>query len=94
VPVVDELSKLSTPAKAVTDSQVLDKVKIAPIFAELEELIEDFDTDATDILEQLDPMFQGTKYYQQLSLLIEAVDAYDFDTAATIFEALKTQLDD
>jgi len=94
VPVVEELSKLSTPAKVVTDSQVLDRVKIKPIFAELEELIEDFDTDASDILEQLDPMFQGTEYYQQLSQLMEAVDAYDFDTAATIFEALKSQLDD
>jgi PAS domain S-box-containing protein len=94
VPVVEELSKLSTPTKAVTDSQVLDKVKIKPIFAELEELIEDFDTDATDVLEQLEPMFQGTEYYQQLSQLIEAVDSYDFDTAATIFTALKIQLNE
>ncbi|NQZ24337.1 MAG: response regulator [Colwellia sp.] len=94
VPVVEELSKLSSPAKTIAESQVLDRVKIKPIFAELEELIEDFDTDATDVLEQLDPMFQGTEYYQQLSQLIEAVDAYDFDTAATIFTALKTQLDE
>ncbi len=94
VPVIKELSKLSTPARLVADSQVLDKSKIKPIFSELEELIDDFDTDASDVLEQLEPLFQGTEYYQQVSELIEAVDAYDFDTAMTIFSALKAQLDE
>ena len=91
-PVVDELNKLSVPEKTVIESQTLDKEKIKPLLAELEELIEDFDTDASDVLEQLDPMFQGTEYYQQLTQLVEAVDAYDFDTAATVFEALNGQL--
>ena len=94
VPVVEELSKLSTPVKTIAESQVLDRGRIKPIFAELEELIDDFDTDASDVLEQLEPIFQGTEYYQQLSELIEAVDAYDFDTAMTIFTALKSQLDE
>ncbi len=92
-PVVQELDKLSTPVKVVTESQVLNREQIKPLFIELEELIEDFDTDATDVLEQLEPMFLGTEYYQELSELTEAVDAYDFDTAATIFETLKKQLD-
>lgn len=94
VPVVKELSKLSILEKAVVESQVLDRGKIKLMFVELEELIDDFDTDASDVLEQLEPIFQGTEYYQQLSELIEAVDAYDFDTAMTIFTALKTQLDE
>ena len=93
-PVVQELDKLSTPMKVVTESQVLNREQIKPLFIELEELIEDFDTDATDVLEKLEPLFQGTEYYQELSQLTEAVDAYDFDTAATIFETLKAKLDE
>jgi len=94
VPVVTALNDLSTPAKPVVQSQVLDRDKIKVIFAELEELIEDFDTDATDVVERLEPIFQDTEYSQQLSQLTEAVDAYDFDKAMTIFETLKSQLDE
>jgi PAS domain S-box-containing protein len=93
VPVVDELIKLSVPVKTIVEAQNLDKEKIKPLIVQLEELIDDFDTDATDVLELLEPMFQGTEYYEELSQLSEAVDAYDFDTAATIFEALKMKLD-
>jgi len=92
VPVVNELTKLAEPVKSVTESQVLDREKVTPLFTELEELIEDFDTDASDVLEKLDPIFQGTEYYQQLSQLIEAVEAYDFDTAGTVFEKLRDDI--
>jgi PAS domain S-box-containing protein len=93
-PVVKELDKLSTPVQEAVESQELDKAKITTMFVELEELIDDFDTDATDVLAQLEPIFQGTEYYQELSQLTEAVDAYDFDTAMTIFSALKAKIDE
>ncbi len=92
-PVIAALAQLAAPVKSVIESQALDKEKIKPLLAELEELIEDFDTDATDVLEKLEPMFQGTEYYAQLSELNEAVEAYDFDTAAQAFAALQTELD-
>ncbi|MCJ8318849.1 MAG: response regulator [Colwellia sp.] len=91
-PVVEELIKISSPVKSIAKSQTLNREKIKPLFEELKELIEDFDTDAADILEKLEPMFQGTEYYQQLTSLVDAVDAYDFDTAETIFNALSTEL--
>ena len=92
VPVVDELIKLSVPVKAMAEAQDLNKEKITPLMVQLEELIDDFDTDATDVLELLEPMFQGTEYYSQLSELIEAVESYDFDAASTVFETLKSKL--
>jgi polar amino acid transport system substrate-binding protein len=92
VPVVSELSKLSEPARPTVESQTLDTDKIKPLFAQLTELIEEFDTDASDVIEQLDPIFQGTAYYPQLTLLAEAIDSFDFDAATELFDTLKQQI--
>ena len=92
-PVVDELTKFISPAQSSTNqSQDLDLEKVKPLLSELGELIDDFDTDAGDIIEQLMPMFQGTQYQTQLNALSEAVEAFDFDTAATLFETLNEAL--
>lgn len=91
-PVIEELNKLNTGSENSAEAQELNKEKIKPLFIELEELIEDFDTDASDVLEKLEPLFKGTELYEPLSKLVDAVDAYDFDTAATIFETLNSEI--
>ena len=90
VPVVNELSQMSSSSESTGAAQTanLDKHKIEPLFAQLQEMIEDFDTDASEVVEQLEPLFQGTAHQQQLNALKEAVDAFDFETAESLLETL------
>lgn len=72
--------------------QAFDAARVASLMNELDALIADYDTDAVDILEQLEPMLKNGPHQTQLRQLAGYIDSYDFDAAAESLTRLKGEL--
>jgi len=72
----------------------IDKGQIAPLLTELKALVDDYDTQASDVLDKLAPLFNGTQLQGKFEPVIEAIDGYDFDTASEVIEQLEVYLSD
>lgn len=67
----------------------LDMAKVLTHIEKLQEYIEDYDTDASEVIDDLGSLLTNSPYEQHLSPLATAVDEYDFDTAQDLTSAFK-----
>ncbi|MBU2880406.1 PAS domain S-box protein [Psychrosphaera sp. B3R10] len=56
------------------------------------EFIDDYDTDASKVIDKLDPVLTGSLYHWQQQRIAEAINIYDFDAAKEIALAFKSEL--
>jgi PAS domain S-box-containing protein len=66
----------------------LDMAKIGPILKDLENRIENDDTDAADVLEKLRPLIKDHEMMKKLDAVEEALSDYDFEDAMEHFQSL------
>jgi PAS domain S-box-containing protein len=93
--IADLIEHSSTQSRETDDNSLLmDMVKITPLLKELEEYIQDDDTDALSVLEKLSPLVSGNGINNTLNSLEEALNDYDFDEALEQFEQLSDLLND
>jgi hypothetical protein len=67
--------------------------KIAPLFKEFKELIEDDDTEALAILEKLRPLIAGDELPGILNSVEDALNDYDFEEALEHMQRVDALLD-
>jgi PAS domain S-box-containing protein len=86
--VIDGLAALEPAATASAPAaQELDQAAVAPLLAQLRDLLADDDTDAAIVLDKLQPLLAGTALAAALDAIRQAVDDYDFEAALTALAA-------
>jgi len=89
--VLDELKVLTAePSGDATTTGSLDREKFSSYLLRLRELLEEDDTDANDILEEMHEMPEIQVYNSYLKLLSEAIDEYDFELALEELDKLES----
>ena len=68
---------------------VLDKEKFAVLTQKLKELLEDDDTDAMGVIDEMHDFEGISEYEEALSLLSKAIDKYDFEGALDVLKSFK-----
>ncbi|MBF0219372.1 MAG: response regulator, partial [Gammaproteobacteria bacterium] len=81
-PVIAGLQDVTADETAVPDAAVItDFARIDQLLDQLKGLLEESDSDAADVLDELLALVKGTPLASQLSQVTKAVAAYDFDAA-------------
>jgi len=68
---------------------LLDKEKFAVLTQRLKELLEDDDTDAMGVIDEMHDFEGISEYEEALSLLSKAIDKYDFEGALDVLESFE-----
>ncbi|SFD49397.1 response regulator [Pseudoalteromonas denitrificans] len=68
---------------------VLDKLKFTVLIQRLRELLEDDDTDAMDVIDEMHNVEGIAEYEETLSLLAKAIDRYDFECALDVLKSFE-----
>ena len=74
------------------NSVQLTEQQIAQKLSQLTALLEDYDTDAIDLVSELLPMYQGTRFFDVFTQLVTLIDDYDFDAASELLSQIKPEL--
>ena len=85
-PVIEGLRTLDEADTTPPASAAFDPEIIKPLLQELRGLLEDDDTDATDLIDQLEPHLRGSPHMGALKTVMDAVDDYDFEVALEALE--------
>ncbi|MBE1302234.1 MAG: response regulator [Alteromonadaceae bacterium] len=95
---LDALSDVLMGLTAIQERKVVqeyvDPEKIAELVSQLEEQIEDYDTDASETIKELETLISEQTLLQPLKQLIGAVHAYDFEGAEEKLSEFKQQFDE
>lgn len=95
---VDALSDVLMGLTSIQERKVVqasvDPEKIAELVSQLEEQIDDYDTDASETIKELESLISEQALLQPLKQLISAVHAYDFEGAEEKLSEFKQQLDE
>ena len=91
-PVIDALEALDRPAEQATGGGELDRAAIAPLVGRLRELLEDDDTDATEVIDELAPLLAGTPHAERLEAVAASIGEYDFEEALEALGAFEKEL--
>ena len=94
-PVLEELGALFAPPASAEQTQgdekqsnTLDKEKIKRLLDKLEPLINDYDTEAVTVIEEIVPLLKGTHCHIQMENIRKSIEGYDFDSAREQLKAL------
>ncbi|MBU2970750.1 response regulator [Pseudoalteromonas sp. C2R02] len=92
-PVLSELAQLNDSQLHNTQAYgyPIDHKKLLIRLNDLHVLLEDYDTDATDIMEEIEPSISTLGFNDTFNSLAKAVDSYDFDSALEKLSELKTR---
>jgi polar amino acid transport system substrate-binding protein len=71
----------------------IDKGIIEPLLRELHTLVAQNYVDATDVLEELEPLLNNTHYAKHLKKVADHIHGYDFSSALEALEMLASKLD-
>ena len=82
---LDELDRAGGGVERASGERSMDRV--GPLLARLRELIEEDDTDASEVIEELEPLLAGTPHAARLKAVAAPIEEYDFEEA---LEALAT----
>ena len=74
------------------DHQEIDTEQLKSLFEQLRELLEDDDSDATDVVEDLLKLPGISAYQTDLKKLLKAIDEYDFELALEELDTLETKI--
>jgi signal transduction histidine kinase/CheY-like chemotaxis protein len=93
-PVLAGLERITeTPASSEKSVEALNPEKFQSLLVQLRELLEDDDTDSSEIIETLEELPGIEIYLSELKRLSKAVDAYDFEMALEELDKLQKQGD-
>lgn len=86
VKIIESLQMLDTKTTEVEKASIdADPEKVAGLLVKLKELLDDDDSGAGDVLEELLPFFKGTVKEKQLTRIAGLVDDYEFEDALALF---------
>ena len=88
-PVIAELSELNENQPKTATNGTDKVVDVNRTLAQLKTLIEDYDTEATEVLEVLAPVFTSGDSKDLMDKLNSAIESYDFDAAMVYLEQLQ-----
>ena len=71
------------------DVEVLDPVQFDLLMLRLKSLLEDDDTDATCVIDEMNDLSGISKYASTLGPLTKAIEAYDFEKGLELLRELK-----
>ena len=92
LPALAELAASETePVAAVTAAP--NKHQIKALLSQLQQLVEEFDTSATDVADQLQHLLQSSAQRADIGRLQQAIGAYDFEQAAQLLAQIKQRLE-
>ena len=81
-PVIAGLQHISTlETTAPFPAREVDQAEVQELLSKLKEMLEDSDAEATDVLDELFPMVQGSAMAPHLKQAANAIEEYDFDAA-------------
>ena len=86
-PVIAGLDALDAPAEAEASGE-LDRAKIQALLKQLRELLEEDDTGAVEVIDELTPLLAGTPRAEALKAMNASVQGYDFEAALETLEVL------
>ncbi len=86
VKIIESLQMLDTKTTETEKAPIdADPEKVASLLVKLKELLDDDDSGAGDVLEELLPFFKGTVKEKQLTRIAGLVDDYEFEDALALF---------
>ncbi len=86
VKIIESLQMLDTKTTEAEKASInADPEKVASLLVKLKELLDDDDSGAGDVLEELLPFFRGTVKEKQLTRIAGLVDDYEFEDALALF---------
>lgn len=92
-PVTDGLQSLDKADTAPQARSAIDSELIKPLLQELRGLLEEDDTDAIDLVDQLEPHLRGSSHMGSLKTVMNAVNDYDFEKALEALEDISVVVD-
>lgn len=87
-PILVGLSALNDRPDSNATDKVVEPEKVDELLSQLRDLLEDDDTDAADIIDELEKLPSGTLDHVLLKNLAKSVDEYDFETALNVLSDL------
>ncbi|RLA55935.1 MAG: hypothetical protein DRR04_06550 [Gammaproteobacteria bacterium] len=84
--IIESLQAIETPQDTSVAAQV-DPAKVKELMANLQELLEDDNTDAADVLDELLPLL-GTHHKSDVNALATFIEEYEFEDALVILGAI------
>jgi HPt (histidine-containing phosphotransfer) domain-containing protein len=95
---LSDLRALSLPElelrQTVPENKLIDKDKVTPLLKKLRLLLDDCDTEAKDVLEQLSAIDGMSTHITDIQKLTKYLDEYDFDEALTVLTHLESTLEE
>jgi polar amino acid transport system substrate-binding protein len=91
-PVMSSLGGLEQPVARPTSGGELDRSRIQALLTRLRELLEEDDSEATDLMEELVPLMAGSGHAEKLARLADQVAEYSFEEALVALEDLERAL--
>jgi len=86
VKIIESLQMLDTKTTEAEKASIdADPEKVAGLLVKLKELLDDDDSGAGDVLEELLPFFKNTVKEKQLKRIAGLVDDYEFEDALALF---------
>ncbi|MCF6440005.1 response regulator [Pseudoalteromonas luteoviolacea] len=76
----------------VLQSSALTEQQVAQMLEQLTVLLEDYDTEAIDLVSELLPVYEGTKFVDAFQQLVSLIDDYDFDAAKALLAKIQPEL--
>ena len=96
-PLLSSLQGLSLPESAlkqqVSEKKHIDKDKVTPLLKKLRLFLDDCDTAAKDVLDQLSAIEGMSRHDNELQKLSKYLDEYDFEEALTVLTQLESTLE-
>lgn len=87
-PIMVSLSALNDLSESNVAAETVDPDRVDELLTQLRDLLEDDDTDAADVIDELEKLPPGTLDNVLLKKLSKSVDEYDFETALSVLSDL------
>jgi polar amino acid transport system substrate-binding protein len=88
-PVMSALEGVEQPVARPTNGGELDRPRIEALLTRLRALLEDDDSEALDLMEELVPLMAGSGHAEKLARLSDQVAEYSFEEALAALEDLE-----
>jgi len=90
-PVIAGLDEFASSITEVQSSVDIDIVRMKNLLSQLKELLEEDDTEATDVLDELLPMLKEQPEAETIKAMAQAIEAYDFSEALELFNQIEVK---
>jgi polar amino acid transport system substrate-binding protein len=89
-PVIEGLEVLDHHPKAVPNGLVSNQAEVVALVAKLREFLEQNDSEADDVIEELKPLLVGTSQAKAFAAVVAHADQYDFEQAIVALDEMQT----